>query len=391
MIQNRYLENKIAKDLSQKMVFIGGPRQVGKTTLAKQIGKEIYQKFSYLNWDNIDDKKTILKSILEPDTQMIIFDEIHKYRNWKNYIKGQFDKHRESFNIIVTGSARLDLYKKGGDSLLGRYFYFRLHPFSVAEALKKNNSIIPFQKIVFLADAKAPNILKHLLEFGGFPEPFIHKDRELLRRWHNQRTEKIVKDDIRDVESIRDISTLQTLVALLPEKVGSQFSLNSLREDLLVSHKTISHWMNVLENFYYHFRISAYSAKSINSLRKEKKMYLWDWSEVPVESARLENIVASHLLKLCHFLYDAQGYKAELHYLRDRDGHEVDFLIAVDKKPWMAIEVKSFDQSISKNLQYFGGKLNIPFKYQLVQTENVDFIQNDIRVISIDKFLSALI
>ncbi|PIP27138.1 MAG: AAA family ATPase [Candidatus Moranbacteria bacterium CG23_combo_of_CG06-09_8_20_14_all_39_10] len=391
MIKSRYLEEKIIKDLSQKMVFIGGPRQVGKTTLAKQIGKEAYQKFSYLNWDNIDDKKTILKSVLEPDTQMIIFDEIHKYRNWKNYIKGQFDKHHESFNILVTGSARLDLYKKGGDSLLGRYFYFRLHPFSVAEVLKKNNSIVPFQKIIFSSDLKTSDILNHLLEFGGFPEPFIHKDRELLRRWHNQRTEKIVKDDIRDVESIRDISTLQTLVTLLPEKVGSQFSINSLREDLLVSHKTISHWMDVLENFYYHFRISAYSAKSISSLRKGKKMYLWDWSEVPAGSARLENIIASHLLKLCHFLYDAQGYKTELHYLRDRDGHEVDFLIAVDKKPWMAIEVKSSDQSISKNLQYFGGKLDIPFKYQLVQTENVDFIQNDIRVMSVDKFLGALV
>jgi predicted AAA+ superfamily ATPase len=391
MSQSRYLEKKIITDLSQKMVFIGGPRQVGKTTLAKRIGKESYQKFSYLNWDNIDDKKVILKSILEPNTQMIIFDEIHKYRNWKNYIKGQFDKFHESFDILVTGSARLDLYKKGGDSLLGRYFYFRLHPFSVAEILKKNNSIVPFQEILFSSDPKASGTLDHLFEFGGFPEPFIHKDKELLRRWHNQRTEKIVKDDIRDIESIRDISTLHTLVTLLPEKVGSQFSLNSLKEDLLVTHKTISHWMDVLENFYYHFRISAFAAKSINSLRKEKKMYLWDWSEVPSESARLENIVASHLLKLCHFLYDAQGHKAELHYLRDRDGHEVDFLIAVDKKPWMAIEVKSSDQSISKNLRYFGEKLAIPFKYQLVRTENIDFIQKDVRVMSVDKFLSALV
>lgn len=391
MIKNRYLEEKITADLSQKMVFIGGPRQVGKTTIAKQIGKNAYQKFSYLNWDNIDDKRSIIKSSLDPDAQMIIFDEIHKYRNWKNYIKGQFDKHHEQFDILVTGSARLDLYKKGGDSLLGRYYYFRLHPFSMAEVLKKNNPIIPFQKILFPIESNAVDAFKHLFEFGGFPEPFIHKDRELLRRWHNQRTEKIVKEDIRDIESIRDISTLQTLVALLPEKVGSQFSLNSLREDLLVTHGTISHWMEVLERFYYHFRITAYCAKSINSLRKEKKMYLWDWSEVPSVPARLENIVASHLLKLCHFLYDAHGFKAELHYLRDRDGHEVDFLIAVDKKPWIAVEVKNSDQKISKNLRYFGEKLNIPFKYQLIQTENVDFIQNDVRVMSVAKFLSALI
>jgi predicted AAA+ superfamily ATPase len=291
----------------------------------------------------------------------------------------------------VTGSARLDLYQKGGDSLLGRYYYFQLHPFSVAEILKKNNRIVPFQKISFPHDANTRKTLEHLLEFGGFPEPFIRKDAEALRRWQNQRTEKIVKEDIRDIESVRDISTLQILASLLPEKVGSQLSLNSLREDLLVSHKTISHWMDILERFYYHFRISAYSARSIKSLRKEKKMYLWDWSEVPSNPARLENIVASHLLKLCHFLYDAQGYKAELHYLRDRDGHEVDFLVAVDKKPWMAVEVKNSDPEISKNMAYFGKKLAISFQYQVVNLENIDFIQNDIRVISTDKFLSGLI
>ncbi|MEK9151251.1 MAG: ATP-binding protein [Patescibacteria group bacterium] len=391
MLKNRYIEKKITNDLSQKMVFIGGPRQVGKTTLAKQIGNQSYQKYAYLNWDNIDDKKAILKSAFPADVRLLIFDEIHKYRNWKNYIKGQFDKNKELFDILVTGSARLDLYQKGGDSLLGRYYYFRLHPFSVAEVLKKNNLVVPFEKLSFSSEPAMSATFKRLFEFGGFPEPFIHEDKEALRRWHNQRIEKIVKEDIRDVESIRDISTLQTLALFLPEKVGSQFSLNSLREDILVSHKTISFWMDVLEHFYYHFRIPTYSAKNIHSLRKEKKMYLWDWSEVPSDSARLENIVASHLLKLCHFLYDAQGYKAELHYLRDRDGHEVDFLIAVDKKPWMAIEVKNSDQIPSKHLHYFGKKLSIPFKYQLVQTENVDFIQNDVRVMSADKFLSALV
>ena len=392
MFKHRYLEEKIIADLSRKMVFIGGPRQVGKTTLAKRIGVTAYKKYSYLNWDDIDDQKSILKSVLAPDAQMIIFDEIHKYRNWKNYIKGKFDKYRDIFSIIVTGSARLDLYKKGGDSLLGRYYYFRLHPFSIAEMLKKNNQLIPFKKISFPPETNdLAHIFKRLFEFGGFPEPLISQDATELRRWQNQRVEKIVKDDIRDIESVRDISTLQILVSLLPGKVASQLSINSLREDLLVSHKTISLWMDILEHFYYHFRISPYSAKDINSLKKEKKMYLWDWSEVPSISARLENIVASHLLKLVHFLYDVQGYKAELHYLRDRDGHEVDFLITIDKKPWFAVEVKSSDQNPSKNLLYFGKKLSIPFLYQVVNIENVDFMQKDIRIMSVDKFLSGLI
>ena len=392
MFKNRYIEEKIISDLSRKMVFIGGPRQVGKTTLAKRIGETSYKKYSYLNWDDIDDQKSILKSVLDPDTQMIIFDEIHKYRNWKNYIKGKFDKYREIFNIIVTGSARLDLYKKGGDSLLGRYYYFRLHPFSVAEMLKENNHLVPFKKISFPAETSAlADIFKRLFEFGGFPEPLVSQNTTELRRWQNQRVEKIVKDDIRDIESIRDISALQILVSLLPGKVASQLSLNSLREDLLVSHKTISLWMDILEHFYYHFRIPPYSAKSINALKKEKKMYLWDWSEVPSDSARLENIVASHLLKLVHFLYDTEGYKAEIHYLRDRDGHEVDFLITVDKKPWFAVEVKSSDKAPSKNLLYFGKRLSIPFLYQVVDVANVDFMQKDVRVMSVDKFLSGLV
>ncbi|MEI7621545.1 MAG: ATP-binding protein [Candidatus Moraniibacteriota bacterium] len=391
MLKKRYLQEKIEKDLKQKMVFVGGPRQVGKTTLSRLIGKEAYRNFSYLNWDNPKDRKEILASKFEPDTQLIIFDEIHKYRKWKNYTKGQFDKFKEAFAILVTGSARLDIYQKGGDSLMGRYYYFRLHPFSQAEVLGVKNKIEPFQKLIFDSQKKSQTEFKKLLAFGGFPEPFFSQDAETLRRWHNQRMERLVKDDIRDIETIRDLSALQILVDLLPAKVGSLLSLNSLREDLLVAHGTITLWMDILEKFYYHFRIYPFSASTIKSLRKESKMYLWDWSQVPDENAKLENIVASHLLKLCHFLHDANGHKAELFYLRDNEQREVDFLVTVDKKPWLAVEVKNSDQKVSKNLLYFGRKLNIPFKYQLVNLPDLDFLQKDVRVMSIDKFLSGLI
>lgn len=392
MIKKRYIQEKIESDLQQKMVFIGGPRQVGKTTLSKLIGAELHKNFSYLNWDNPEDNKKILQSQFDPKSTLIIFDEIHKYRKWKNYIKGQFDKHKDTFSILVTGSARLDLYRKGGDSLMGRYYYFRLHPFSQAESLfGEPATIIPFQRLPFREDIDSFSMFQKLLAFGGFPEPFFSQDQTILRRWHNQRIEQLVKEDIRDIENVRDLSALQILIGLLPDRVGSKLSLNALREDLQIAHGTISLWMDILERFYYHFRISPFESTTIKSLRKESKMYLWDWSQIPNPSARLENIVASHLLKFCHFLYDAQGYKAELHYLRDRDGHEVDFLVTVDKKPWMAIEVKQSDQKVSKNLHYFGKKLDIPFKFQLVATENIDFIQNDVRVMSADKFLSGLV
>lgn len=391
MLKNRYLQKYIGKDLKKKMVFVGGPRQVGKTTLAKLVGKESFPGFDYLNWDNPDDRKKIISSRFNPESPLLIFDEIHKYRRWKNYLKGQFDKHKERFSILITGSARLDLYQKGGDSLMGRYYYYRLHPFSQAEFAENEFNTEPFREPAFRQAKNSHSNFLRLLEFGGFPEPFLSQDKKTLRRWHNQRVERLIKEDIRDIESIRDLSALQILVELLSGRAGSLLSLNSLREDLEVSYGTIKLWMDILERFYYHFRIYPFSSSAIRSLRKEPKLYLWDWSQVENESYRLENIVASHLLKMCHFLYDTKGFKAELFYLRDIEKREVDFLVAVDKKPWMAIEVKNSDQKISKNLRYFGKKLKIPFQYQIVKTSNIDFIQDNIRVMSIDKFLSGLV
>lgn len=393
MLKKRYIQDKIEQDLKKKMVFIGGPRQVGKTTMSRLVGNEQYSTFSYLNWDNGQDRKKILSAQFDPQAELIIFDEIHKYKKWKNYIKGQFDQYHERFAMLVTGSARLDLYQKGGDSLLGRYFYYRLHPFSVAELLSTQLSQIdPFKELQFSDSQEISfSIFQTLLKFGGFPEPLLSKNEENLRRWHNQRLERLIKEDIRDVETIRDLSALQILVDILPDRVGSALSLNSLREDLGVAFGTIKLWMDILERFYYHFRIYPFDSSSIKSLRKEAKLYLWDWSQVPKDGAKLENLVASHLLKLCHYLYDAKGYKAELCFIRDVEQREVDFLVTVNKKPWMAIEVKNSDQTISSGLRYFGKKLAIPFQYQLVNTRNVDFIQDQIRVMSVDKFLSGLI
>lgn len=392
MLQKRYIQEKIEQDLAKKMVFIGGPRQVGKTTLARLVGKEKYSKFSCLNWDNPEDRKQILAAQFDPNATLLIFDEIHKYKKWKNYIKGQFDKYQDRFSILVTGSARLDLYQKGGDSLMGRYFYYRLHPLSVAELLSTQlASIAPFTELLFQNDPQSLIEFQKLLKFGGFPEPFFSEDLETVRRWHNQKLERLVKEDIRDLENVRDLSALQILVELLPSRVGSALSLNALREDLEVAFGTIKLWIDILERFYYHFRIYPFAASAIKSLRKEAKLYLWDWSQVPTEGAKLENLVASHLLKMCHYLYDGKGYKAELCYLRDIEQREVDFLVTVNKKPWLAIEVKNSDQAISQSLRYFGKKLAIPWQYQLVKTANIDFIQDNIRVMSVDKFLGGLV
>jgi len=391
MLKKRYLYSNLASDLKEKMVFIGGPRQVGKTTLAQFIGKNNYQRPVYLNWDFREDRKNILDEKFESEADLIIFDEIHKYKNWRNYLKGEFDKNKDRFDILVTGSARLDLYRRGGDSLLGRYHYLRLHPFSEREVMNIDPDIEIFKEPKFAAHKYAHEIFDQLFQFGGFPEPFIKKDLKTLRRFHNERLDRIVREDIRDIENVRDLSSLQVLVEILPGRVGSLFSANSLKEDLGVTHKTISLWLDVLERFYYHFRIYPFTSTTIRSLRKEPKVYLWDWSQIDNEAARFENMVASHLLKTIHFLYDTEGYKAELHFLRDREGREVDFLVSVNKKPWMAVEVKLSNKEISKNLKYFSERLKIPFIYQVIKEKGVDFTVNGIRAISADKFLSGLV
>lgn len=392
-MKKRYLVDDILRDLDEKMVFVGGARQVGKTSMAKDIAENHYKSSDYLNWDVREDRRSIIQSSFKGDAEIIMFDEIHKYKDWKNYLKGQFDKHRGDFKMLVTGSARLDVYRRGGDSLMGRYFYYRLHPFSLAECLEKRNTLKPFDELT-IGDAspETSELLAALIKFGGFPEPFLKQAERDLRRWHSQRLERLVKEDIRDLENIRDLSALQILVDLLPTKVGSLLSLNSLREDLAVAHKTVANWMDILERFYYHFRIYPFAHKKIKSLKKEPKLYLWDWSEInDNDGAKLENVVASHLLKLCHYLNDVDGYKTELSFLRDIDGREVDFLVADDGKPWFAVEVKSSAKDISKSLPYFGNKLDIPFLYQVVDERNIDMRKDKIRVLSMEKFLLSLV
>lgn len=389
----RTLEKYILEDLKDRMVFISGPRQVGKTTLAKQLGESFFANYTtYLNWDNRQDRKIILSGIFPANKKLFIFDEIHKYKNWKNYLKGEYDKYKEKFKILVTGSARLDIYRKGGDSLLGRYRPFRLHSLSLQECSGGKFNSEPFKELLFTNPNKEKKeLFNSLLKFGGFPEVFIKQSEKMLRHWHNDKVDRLIKEDIRELENIRDLSALQVLVELLPQKVGSLFSLNSLREDLNVTHKTISLWVDILERFYYHFRIYPYSNNLIKSLRKEPKTYLWDWSELEDESIRFENMIACHLLKFCHFIFDTEGFKTQLYYLRDTEQREVDFLVTVNNKPWFCVEVKNSFREVPAPLKYFSSKLQIPFVYEVVKQDNIDFIKDNIHIISANKFLSSLI
>lgn len=390
----RYLEKSITDDLEEKMVFLGGPRQVGKTTLTKTLGQSRFKNsVKYLNWDAREDRRRILEGTFAADEKLIIFDEIHKYRHWKTFIKGFFDKNQARYRIIVTGSSRLDVYRKGGDSLLGRYHHYRLHPLSLNEiALKGDPGTQSGRALEFLAStSETRDAFNRLLKFGGFPEIFLKGTDKALHRWHNQRLDALVTHDIRDIENLRDLSGVETLIRLLPGKVGGLLSVNSLREDLMVTHKTAASWVDVLERFYYHFRIYPHQSSRIKALRKEPKLYLWDWSEAPDGGARFENLLASHLFKFCHYLHDTKGIRAELRFLRDAEGREVDFLLLVDDKPWFCVEAKTADKKISRSLIYFKEKLGLSLAYQVLRDAGEDYIKDGIRVISADKFLTALI
>jgi len=324
------------------------------------------------------------------NVELIILDEIHKYKNWKNLIKGEYDNLKNKYKFLVTGSSRLDIYRRGGDSLQGRYHYYRLHPFSLAELLNKKNRIELFQEIL-LDDKYYKPEFEALFEFGGFPEPLLKENSRVLRRWHNEKIERMFREDIMDIEQIRDLGNMKLLSDILPDKVGSLLSINSIREDLEVSHRAVSNWLNILETFYYHFRIYPYARKIVRSIKKGPKLYLWDWSEVENPSGRFENMIAAHLLKFCHYFYDYEGYKTELRFLRNVDKKEVDFLVTLNKKPWFAVDAKLTETNVSKSLLYFKEKLEIPYVYQVVKESRFNRYINDLHVVSTDCFLYGLI
>jgi predicted AAA+ superfamily ATPase len=328
------------------MVFIGGPRQVGKTTLAKGVLANVGGQ--YLNWDAPDDKRQILKGEFKKDDRLLIFDEIHKYARWRGLLKGIYDKYAPETRILVTGSARLDYFRKGGDSLVGRYHYFRLHPFSVGEL-----------------GLKTKKDLASLIRFGGFPEPFLRQSDAHYRRWANERITRVTTEDLRDLESVKDISLVELLAEMLPSRVGSLLSIQSLQEDLNVSPNTVLRWIEILETLYVCYRIAPFGTERAKAVKKAQKLYLWDWAQVADEGSRFENLVASHLLKFCHYRQDSEGYKMELRFYRDADRREVDFIVVQDKRPIFAVECKTGERQLSRSLDYVQTRFRIPRVFQV--------------------------
>ncbi|MEK7269549.1 MAG: AAA family ATPase [Planctomycetota bacterium] len=387
----RYLSPSVAEDLKAKMVFLAGPRQVGKTTLARE-RLLASGGGTYLTWDRREDRAAIRKAEWPAGEALVVLDEIHKWRDWKRWIKGEFDKHRGRLEFLVTGSARLDVYRKGGDSLQGRYHHYRLHPFTCAEIDRgaKAEPPRPGEPLRFRSDALQDTV-DALVRFGGFPEPFLARSERALRRWQKERMDRFFREDVRDLEAIRDLSSMEILADLIEKRVALPLSANALREDLEASHRAVSHWIDILDRLYFLFRVRPFASKAIRSLKKMPKAYLWDLSLVSDPGARFENLVALHLLKLCHLLEDRDGFRAELFYLRDPDGREVDFLVACDRKPWFAVEAKLSDDAVSPALFHYRDRLKIPFGYQVVLDGRRDYEKDGVRCLPARTFFSGLV
>ena len=390
MDKKRYLQSAIQKDALQKnkMVFISGSRQVGKTTLGKQF---LEDKKNYFSWDQTEFRKTWAKfpeKILDHiGNGPILIDEVHKDKIWKRKIKGLYDRYHDELDIIVTGSAKLDIYRKGGDSLMGRYVPYRLHPFTVGESINPPSPDQIFKK------PRVSYPWKDLMNLGGYPEPLLRGRLSEAERWSRLRLDQIAYEEIRDIKMISQTHRLRLLLDLIPEKIGSLFSYNSLKEDVGVAYATVRDWVLLLSQVYYGFFIKPYSKSLKRSNRSNPKFYVYDILQIPKKEQRLENLTALHLIKACHYWTDTAQGVFDLYFLKDKEKREVDFLITRNKTPWMLVECKSQSKNLSPHLIYYKEQLKTPLNFQLVETKNYDKkhrIQN-IRIMEYEKFFSGLV
>ncbi len=352
---------------NRQMAFVSGPRQVGKTTTCRFEGTD------YLNWDNANDRRLILRGPaavaerlglerLRTPLPIGVFDELHKYVKWKSFLKGFFDVYGERIRLIITGGSRLDVFRRGGDSLMGRYFLYRMHPFSVAECLRVTAPSTPIQPPMRLSDADWAALWEH----GGFPEPLLRRESTFTVRWRGLRHDQLMKEDVREVAQVQDLGALEHLSFLLAERTAQQLIFSSLAQEVGVATDTVRRWLDLLERLHFGFRVRPWFNNVTKALRKEPKWFLRDWSGIEDDGARAETFVACHLLKAVEGWSDLGLGRFELRYLRDKLKREVDFLVVRDRKPWVLVEVKTRDTSISDSLRYFQAATRASHAFQAV-------------------------
>lgn len=374
----RLYDSILAEHLAthRQMALVSGPRQVGKTTTCRN------RSHSYLNWDSTDDRALLLSGPerltahlgldrLREQPPVALFDELHKNPRWKQFLKGFFDSHADQVRILVTGSSRLDIYRRVGDSLMGRYFLYHMHPFSVAETLTTG---LPDPRTIVRPPQRPDEAaFAALWEHGGFPEPFLKRDPRFSRRWQTLRTQQLLREDARELTQIQQLHHLEMLVTMLSARSGQQIVYSNLARDLQVGVATVQRWCESLCSLHHGFLLKPWFTKVTRSLRKEPKWFLRDWAGIADPGSRAETFVGCHLLKAVEGWNDLGYGTFHLGYLRDKEKREVDFLVIHDGKPWFLVEVKHAQTTLSDSLHHFQAQTQAPFAFQVViEAEYVD-------------------
>jgi predicted AAA+ superfamily ATPase len=352
----RSAKQVVQSDLDEKLVFISGPRQCGKTTFAKSL----YKHIEYFNYDIISDRLSLKKLQWKRDVELVVFDEIHKMRGFKRWLKGVVDGEGVRPRLLVTGSAKLDAYRRVGDSLAGRFLQHRMHPLDLLELNRVEHG-------GNMSAKTAEEMINRLLRHSGFPEPFLKQSDVAYRRWQQSHLDVILRQDLLELENVRDVKSMETLVELLRERTGGGISVANLARDLERDPKTIKLWLEILERLFVVFRVTPYSKNIARSLLKESKFYFFDIGRTQDnKGARLENLVACALLKELNRIEDTLGYRTRLHYLRTKDQKEIDFLAVIDGKPHSLFEVKWSDGHVARSFNDFSRYFPNTRRVQLV-------------------------
>ena len=365
----RLYETVFARHLEQnrQMIFVSGPRQVGKTTTCRRLAG------TYLNLDDMDDRRAImagpasLASRLFPELKgrkrrVVVLDELHKWKKWKGFLKGFFDKYGNRARIIVTGSSRLDIYRRGGDSMMGRYFQYRMHPLSVGEIARQAYPARPIAPPATIPDPEFRALWTH----GGYPEPFARRSTSFTRQWQSTRLRQLLREDLRDLTNIQELAQIETVADLLGKRSASSLVYRNIAESVNSSVDTIRRWVQTLIYLHHGFILRPWTRKIARSLVKEPKWYLRDWSGITDPGSRAETFLACHLLKAVEGWTDLGLGDFSLHYMRDKEHREVDFLVAKNDEPWFLVESKKGDGSVNPALHYFQKRTGARHAFQVI-------------------------
>ncbi|MCY3884343.1 MAG: AAA family ATPase [Gammaproteobacteria bacterium] len=375
MFIERYVEGEFHSLLEQyrQMIFLSGPRQVGKTTAVRNISNRLPLSH-YLNWDNVQHRQRFLHNPTDFASEIgldqvtatkifCLFDELHKFSRWRDFLKGLHDSY-SAFNAVVTGSAQLNVFWRGGDSLRGRYFSYTLHPLSIAELVRSLDDIE--RAIVTMPKKISDDRWEAFWQFGGFPEPFQRANKRFHNRWTLTFNDQVLREEVRDLTRVRELSQIESLALHIRDRVGQMSNYLGLARSVQSSVDSVRRWTTILESLYFCYRVTPWYRNVARSLRKEPKFYLWDWSQVQDAGAKAENIVASALLKSVNWWTESGLGNYSLHFLRDTQKREVDFIVVRDGQPWFLVEVKSGSPcSLSPQLGYFQKQVGADHAFQV--------------------------